>query len=68
MHVVHAFYHNAPDAEKATFFNDARFGRLAGTNEIHEMFKAGATAEEVIASWADEINTYDTMKKKYHLY
>ncbi len=68
MHVVHAFYHNAPESEKAAFFNDARFGRLAGTNEIHEMFKAGSTAEEVIASWADEISVYDTMKKKYHLY
>lgn len=68
MHVVHAFYQNAPDAEKATFFNEPRFGRLAGTNRIHQMFQRGASPEEVIASWTDELREYDTMRRKYFLY
>lgn len=68
MHIIHAFYNQAPESEKATFFNLPRIGRLAGTDRVAEMFLAGATADEVIASWADELAAYDTIRRNYFLY
>jgi uncharacterized protein YbbC (DUF1343 family) len=68
MHVVHAFYSHAPADEKESFFNKARIGRLAGTDRVYEMFTSGASAEEVIASWSQELSEYDTMRRTYQLY
>jgi uncharacterized protein YbbC (DUF1343 family) len=68
IHIIHAFWGQVPDSEKADFFNRPRVGRLAGTDRLADMFTAGATAEEVIASWADELEEYDQIRRRYFLY
>lgn len=68
MHVIHAFFQQAPDDEIEDFFTKERIGRLAGTDRVYNMFRDGATAEEVISSWQEELAEYDTMRRQYHLY
>lgn len=68
MHVIHAFFQQAPDDEIEDFFTKERIGRLAGTDRVYNMFRDGATAEEVISSWQEELAEYDIMRRQYHLY
>lgn len=68
MHVIHAFYQQVPEDEKEAFFTKERIGRLAGTDRVYNMFRDGASAEDVIASWEEELAEYDNMRQQYHLY
>ncbi len=68
IHVLHAFYSQANEAQRAEFFRENVMNRLAGTTRLVEMLKAGDTAEEIIASWQDELQAYDTMRRKHLLY
>ncbi|CAN5475262.1 DUF1343 domain-containing protein [soil metagenome] len=68
MHMIHAFYKQVPVDEEEAFFTKERIGRLAGTDRVHNMFRDGASAEDVIASWEEELAEYDAMRRQYHLY
>jgi uncharacterized protein YbbC (DUF1343 family) len=68
MHIIHAFWNQVPDSERADFFNRPRIGRLAGTDRVADMFTAGASAEEVIASWQEELAEYDQLRRRYFIY
>lgn len=68
IHVLHALYTQASEAQRADFFRVDRMNRLAGTTRLVEMLQAGSTAEEIIASWQEELQAYDTMRRKHFLY
>lgn len=68
MHVIEAFYRQVPGDEEEAFFNRPRIGRLAGTHRVMDMFRAGSTADEVIASWEDELREFDQLRQQYFLY
>jgi len=68
VHLLHAFYQQAPDEAKGEFFRKGTLDRLAGTDRLHDMLVAGASPTEIIASWADELHHYDVMRRRYHLY
>lgn len=54
---------------KDTFFSRAEFfDKLAGTDELRKQIIAGATEDEIRASWAADLNEYKEMRKKYLLY
>ncbi|MDR0581365.1 MAG: DUF1343 domain-containing protein [Prevotellaceae bacterium] len=54
-------------AEKDKFFNNF-FYKLCGTERIRRMVEQGLTADEIRASWQDEVNTFKISRKKYLLY
>ena len=54
-------------AEKDKFFNNF-FDKLSGAERIRRMVEQGLTADEIRASWLDEVNTFKVSRKKYLLY
>lgn len=68
IHVLHAFYTQASDTEKEDFFRRDRLSRLAGTRRLREMMESGASAKEIIASWGDELQEFNDLRRNYFLY
>ncbi|WP_379026370.1 exo-beta-N-acetylmuramidase NamZ family protein [Parapedobacter deserti] len=61
------FYQKAPFKDKF-FVRPDFFDKLAGTDELRKQIIAGETEEQIKASWAADLATYKTMRKKYLLY
>ena len=59
-------YQMAPD--KSVFFNPDFFDLLAGGSALREMVEAGKDETEIIESWAEGLNNYLQIRKKYLLY
>ena len=55
------------DPNKSTFFISF-FEKLIGNQKVRGMIERGDSEETIKASWATELNTYKTMRKKYLLY
>jgi pantoate--beta-alanine ligase len=66
--MVQAFFKYTPDADKATFFRTEVMTRLAGTPRLQNMISEGTTAEEIIASWQDELSAFGTVRQRHLLY
>lgn len=62
--VVDAF---AKAPYKSKFFNSF-FTKLAGTEKLQEQIEAGMTADEIRATWQEDLKSYDLMRKPYLLY
>jgi uncharacterized protein YbbC (DUF1343 family) len=63
------FYHNAPVAVQASFFNSNNFfDKLAGTAQLQAQLKAGKSAAEIRASWAADLQAYKQLRQRYLLY
>lgn len=61
------FYHKMPD--KSKFFSRPEFfDKLAGTDVLRKQIIAGKTESEIRDSWAADLATYKSMRKKYLLY
>ena len=58
-------YENTPD--KSVFFNTF-FEKLAGTSVLRKQIIEGLTAEEISASWREDIEKFKMIRKKYLLY
>lgn len=60
-------YHNYPD--KANFFlKNNFFDKLAGTAVLRQKIIAGATEEEIRASWQPALDEFKSLRSKYLLY
>lgn len=68
IHVLHAFYSQATDEQREEFFRVDRMNRLAGTSRLVDMLEAGASAEEIVASWQEELQAFDESRRNYFLY
>jgi uncharacterized protein YbbC (DUF1343 family) len=66
IHVLHAFYKQSLSRGNVEFLRP--MGSHAGTNRLNEMLTKGASAEEIVASWRDELGKYDQMRRRYFLY
>ncbi len=55
------------DPNKSTFFIPF-FEKLIGNQKVRGLIERGDSEEAIKASWATELNTYKTMRKKYLLY
>jgi len=58
-------YQNYPDKQK--FFSNF-FDKLAATKSLREQIIAGKTADEIRASWQDDLEKFKQIRKKYLLY
>lgn len=68
IHILEAFYRQAPQEEKENFFRENRLSRLAGTERLYDMLVNGSSADDIITSWQQELNEYDQMRRNYFLY
>lgn len=67
IHVLHAFYDAAPDKD-AFLSRRASLDRLAGTDRLRSMLVAGASAQEIIDSWQDEVVAFRELRAAYLIY
>ena len=58
-------YKQFPDKNK--FFNSF-FEKLAGTDELRQQIVAGKTAEEISASWKEDLEAFKKIRAKYLIY
>lgn len=58
---------NMPAAARGKFFTPF-FDKLIGNTEVRDMIELGASADEVKASWADEVNEFKRLRDRYLLY
>lgn len=54
--------------DKANFFKEAGFNRLAGTDELMNQIKAGKTEAEIRAGWEPKLSEFKKIRKQYLLY
>ena len=59
------FYNKSGRSED--FFTDY-FNKLAGNAELRAQIEAGLTEDEIRLTWAEELNDYKALRKKYLLY
>ena len=52
---------------KADFFTSS-FNRLAGTDRLQQQIKEGLSAEQIRASWQEELERFKKIREKYLLY
>ena len=65
VHLLIDAYANYPD--KANFFTPF-FDKLAGTKQLREQIIAGKTADDITASWREDLKKFKQIRKKYLLY
>jgi uncharacterized protein YbbC (DUF1343 family) len=69
IHVLHAFYHQAPPAERRRFIDNERFmNLLAGTTRLKSEIERGTSPEVIIASWGDEVEAFRQQRLPYLAY
>ncbi len=69
IHLLHAFYHQAPPTYRDTFIQRPDWlARLAGTQRLHELLRAGTSPERIIATWRDEVAAFQKRRQPYLLY
>jgi uncharacterized protein YbbC (DUF1343 family) len=49
-------------------FHVAHFDRLAGTDRVRQQILAGADVQDITATWREQIERFDTLRRKYLLY
>lgn len=68
IHVFHTFYQQTPDDKKPDFFRKEKLDQLAATERLYNMIVEGATPDEIIASWQDELEEFEVLRRQYLLY
>ena len=66
LHYIMDAYKHATD--KSKFFNTSNFTAHAGTEKLQKQIESGLSVDEIKASWADDLKTYDKMRKAYLIY
>ena len=66
IHVLHAFYSANP--AQANFINERWLRLLAGTDRLRHALVDGIGPQEIIESWADEIDAFKELRENYLLY
>jgi len=67
IHVLHAFYHAAPDKE--AFLSRPRWlAQLSGTERLLQMLQSGSSPETIIGTWQPEVKAFLQTRADYLLY
>lgn len=69
VHVLHAFYHQAPPEERDEFIDRPDWlAKLSGTRALHEMLTNGASPEQILSSWQPDVSAFRHNRAQYLLY
>ncbi|MFK7848170.1 MAG: exo-beta-N-acetylmuramidase NamZ domain-containing protein [Rhodothermales bacterium] len=68
IHLVHAFYEQAPASEKDSFFNSRWMGLLSGGDRLVTQFEAGKSPADIIDSWQEDVSGFKQSRAQYLLY
>lgn len=70
VHLIHAMKH-LPNSEfqwKSGPVFGMSHSKLYGSTELHDMIDAGASPDEIIATWQPELDKFNERAKTFHLY
>jgi uncharacterized protein YbbC (DUF1343 family) len=69
IHVLHAAYQQAQARGDSAFIRrPEHLARLAGTDQLRQMLQGGASANAIVAAWADEIEPFRNRRQPALLY
>lgn len=68
VHLLHAFYHQAPSSAQGGFFNADWLAKLSGTDRLRQLIINGTQPEDIVAQWRDDVETFKTQREPYLLY
>jgi uncharacterized protein YbbC (DUF1343 family) len=68
IHLLQVFYDLLPDEKKEVFFHPRGMPVRAGNTMVAQMIREGASAEEIIQSWKDDVDQFAEMRLPYLLY
>ena len=66
VHLLAAFLRQAPEDEK--FLREGWLGKLSGTDQLVKMLREERPAEEIAASWDEEVEQFKQLRQAYLLY
>lgn len=66
--LLETMIHTAPDSTRASIIRSSGMARLSGTRRLEAALRAGASTEAIMAAWADEVRTFETLRRPYLLY
>jgi uncharacterized protein YbbC (DUF1343 family) len=67
LHWLLDFYRDFPN-KPVFFLSNGMFDLLAGTSELRKQMEAGKTEAEIRVTWAEDLNFFKAIRKKYLLY
>ena len=68
VHLLHAFYHSAPDSMKKHFFREQAMLNVSGGPKLMSMIKDGFPPEDIINSWSIDVKKFELNRSKYLMY
>lgn len=68
LHVLEAFYRQAPEDQRQDFFDAPRMDHLAGTRRMQQMIEDGYSPEEIAESWQADVQAFINQRMPYLLY
>ena len=68
IHILTYFYNAAPEDKRASFINGRWLGLLAGTDRLQSDLELGRTAQEIVASWREEVESFKEQRQDFLLY
>ena len=68
IHLLYAFYQQAPEAEKPAFINGRWMGLLAGTDRLEAQLVANLKPGDIIQSWDEELASFRARRTPYLIY
>jgi len=66
IHLLHASYQQVP--HDVDFFDSDWLAKLAGTRRLQKMLEHGATPEQIVAAWQDDVTDFEHARRPYLLY
>jgi uncharacterized protein YbbC (DUF1343 family) len=66
VHLLHATYPQCP--HDVDFFDADWLAKLAGTTRLQRMLERGASPEQIIATWRNEVAAFERAREPYLLY
>ena len=68
VHVLHSFYHQAPENAPPFISRREWLAKLAGTDQLYAMLTRGATPQEMVAAWKEQVAAFRQQRAPYLLY
>ncbi|HET6567719.1 MAG TPA: DUF1343 domain-containing protein [Rhodothermales bacterium] len=69
VHVLHAFYHQAPPGERNDFISRPEWlAKLSGSTRLYDMLTSDAAPEAIVAAWEEDVTTFRRQRERYLLY
>ncbi len=68
IHVLAAFYAQAPETLKASFFKERWMNLLGGTEKLRLALEAGTQPEDIVAGWGEDVAAFKAARAPYLLY